>query len=107
MRLVIEVLLEFLVFFFFQLLHIYTLYESGIGITFNASSIFIACTGTYSTLSRTPPPVNENSSLDVFKSSRRLAFEVTGIDRQPPSPKETSQLPSAVQYTVLPIHNLS
>ena len=74
-RLVVEVLLEFFVFFFFQLLHIYILYDSGIGIAFNASSIFIACTGTYSPLSRTPPPVNENNSLDVFKSRRRFSFE--------------------------------
>src|SRR5699024_5076657 len=74
-RLVIEVLLEFLVFFFFQLLHIYFLYDSGIGIAFIATSIFIACTGTYSPLSRTPPPVNENNSLDVFRSSRKFSFE--------------------------------
>ena len=74
-RLVVEVLLEFLIFFFFQLLNIYILYDSGIGIAFNASSILIACTGTYSPLSRTLPPVNVNNSLDVFKSSRRFSFE--------------------------------
>lgn len=33
----------------------------------NASSIFIACTGTYSPLRRTHPPVNANNSLEVFK----------------------------------------
>ena len=61
---------------FFPLLIISSLYESDIGIAFNASSILIACTGTYSPLSRTPPPVNENNSLDVF----RRVMESTGED---------------------------
>ena len=60
---------------FFPLLIISSLYESDIGIAFNASSILIACTGTYSPLIRTPPPVNENNSLDVFKSKCRFLFE--------------------------------
>ena len=60
---------------FFPLLIISSLYESDIGIAFNASSILIACTGTYSPLSRTPPPVNENNSLDVFKSKCRFLYE--------------------------------
>lgn len=52
-----------------------TTQSSVIGMAFNVSSIFIACTGIYSPFIRIPPPVSDSNSLEVFKSNCRFSFE--------------------------------